>query len=83
MAQRWPRPLRKRSSASAKALRSLGPRAAGPPVLTPVLIASVECTAGLLADPAELRMNWLHVLVAFDIIFLAGSYLLCDTLLEE
>ena len=53
------------------------------PVLTPVLIASVECTAGLLADPAELRMNWLNVLVAFDIIFLAGSYLLCDTLLEE
>ena len=53
------------------------------PVLTPVLIASVECTAGLFADPAELRMNWLNVLVAFDIIFLAGSYLLCDTLLEE
>jgi heme exporter protein B len=53
------------------------------PVLTPVLIASVECTAGLLTEPAELRMNWLNVLVAFDIIFLAGSYLLCDTLLEE
>jgi heme exporter protein B len=53
------------------------------PVLTPVLIASVECTAGLLADPAELRMNWLNVLVAFDVIFLAGSYVLCDTLLEE
>jgi len=53
------------------------------PVLAPVLIASVECTAGLLADPAELRMSWLNVLVAFDIIFLAGSYLLCDTLLEE
>jgi heme exporter protein B len=53
------------------------------PVLTPVLIASVECTAGLLAEPAELRMNWLHVLLAFDVIFLAASYLLCDTLLEE
>jgi heme exporter protein B len=53
------------------------------PVLTPVLIASVECTAGLLADPAELRMNWLNILLAFDVIFLAGSYILCDTLLEE
>ncbi|MBI1749774.1 MAG: heme exporter protein CcmB [Acidobacteria bacterium] len=53
------------------------------PVLTPVLIASVECTAGLLGDPAELRMNWLNVLIAFDVIFLAASYLLCDTLLEE
>jgi heme exporter protein B len=53
------------------------------PVLTPVLIASVECTAGLFADPAELRMNWLNVLLAFDVIFLAGSYILCDTLLEE
>ncbi|MCL4523435.1 MAG: heme exporter protein CcmB [Acidobacteria bacterium] len=53
------------------------------PVLTPILIASVECTAGLFAEPAELRMNWLQVLVAFDIIFLAASYLLCDTLLEE
>jgi heme exporter protein B len=53
------------------------------PVLTPVLIASVECTKGLLADPAELRMNWLNILLAFDVIFLAGSYILCDTLLEE
>lgn len=53
------------------------------PVLTPVLIASVECTIGLLAEPVELRMNWLNVLIAFDIIFLAVSYLLCDTLLEE
>ncbi len=53
------------------------------PVLTPVLIASVECTAGLLSDAAELRMHWLSVLMAFDVIFLAASYLLCETLLEE
>ncbi|HEV8384388.1 MAG TPA: heme exporter protein CcmB [Candidatus Acidoferrales bacterium] len=53
------------------------------PVLTPILIASVECTSGLLADPPELRMNWMNVLIAFDIIFLAVSYLLCETLLEE
>ena len=53
------------------------------PVLTPVLIASVECTAGLFADPAELRTSWLNVLLAFDVIFLAGSYILCGTLLVE
>jgi heme exporter protein B len=53
------------------------------PVLTPILIASVECTAGLLAEPARLQMNWLNVLIAFDVMFLAASYLLCETLLEE
>jgi heme exporter protein B len=53
------------------------------PVLTPILIASVECTAGLLAETPELRTNWLNVLIAFDIIFLAVSYVLCETLLEE
>ena len=46
------------------------------PVLTPVLIASVEATAGLLAEPAELRLNWLKILVGFDVVFLAASYLL-------
>jgi heme exporter protein B len=53
------------------------------PVLTPVLIASVEATAGLLAAPPELRTNWLKMLAGFDIIFLAASYLLSDFLLEE
>jgi len=53
------------------------------PILTPVLISSVECTAGLLADPAELKRDWLQYLIGFDVIFLAASYLLCDYLLEE
>ncbi len=53
------------------------------PLLTPVLIASVECTAGLLAEPAELPAYRLGILAAFDVVFLAASYILCETLLEE
>lgn len=53
------------------------------PVLTPVLIASVECTTGLLSEPTELRGDWLKFLIGFDVIFLAASYLLCDYLFEE
>jgi heme exporter protein B len=52
-------------------------------ILTPVLISSVECTAGLLADPPVLKWDWLKFLVGFDVIFFAASYLLCDALLEE
>ena len=53
------------------------------PVLTPVLIASVEATVGLLADPPEVRANWLKMLFGFDLIFLTVSYLLCEFLFEE
>lgn len=53
------------------------------PVLTPVLIASVEATVGLLGDPPEVRANWLKMLVGFDVIFLTVSYLLCEFLFEE
>jgi heme exporter protein B len=53
------------------------------PVLTPVLIAAVQVTAGLLDDPPELPGQGLAVLVAFDVIFLAAAWLLSDYLLEE
>jgi heme exporter protein B len=53
------------------------------PILTPVLIACVEATAGLLANPPELRTDWLKFLVGFDIVFCAAGYLLSDFLLEE
>jgi heme exporter protein B len=53
------------------------------PILAPVLIASVECTAGLLAEPAAMRMEWLKFLIGFDVVFLAASYLLSGILLEE
>lgn len=53
------------------------------PVLTPVLIAAVTVTGGLLDDPPELSGRGLAVLVAFDVIFLAAAWLLSDYLLEE
>jgi heme exporter protein B len=53
------------------------------PVLTPVLIASTEATAGLLADPPALDRVWLLFLAAFDIIFLTASWLFGEYLLEE
>jgi heme exporter protein B len=53
------------------------------PVLVPLLIASVEATAELLADPAILDRTWIAVLVAFDVIFFATAWMLSDYLLEE
>jgi heme exporter protein B len=53
------------------------------PVLTPVLIASVEATAGLLTRPPSLAREWLAFLAGFDIIFLTAAWLLCGYLVEE
>jgi heme exporter protein B len=53
------------------------------PVLTPVLIASRETTAGLFDDPPELSATGIALLVACDIIFLTVSWLLFEYLLEE
>ncbi len=53
------------------------------PVLTPVLIASAEATAGLIGDPPVLERIWLLFLVAFDIVFLTATWLFGEYLLEE
>jgi heme exporter protein B len=53
------------------------------PVLVPLLIASVEATAELLANPPILDRTWIAVLVAFDVIFFATAWMLSDYLLEE
>ncbi len=53
------------------------------PALTPVLIASTEATASLLADPPALPRSGLVFLVAFDVVFLTASWLFGDYLLEE
>lgn len=53
------------------------------PVLTPVLIASTEATAGLLSDTPEVAASWVQVLVGFDIIFLTASFFVFAYLLEE
>jgi heme exporter protein B len=53
------------------------------PLLTPVLIASTEATAALLAQDPVLRLDWLGILVAFDAVFLTALWLFGEYLLEE
>ena len=53
------------------------------PALAPVLIASAEATAGLLAETPEFRREWLGFLVAFDVVFLTATWLFGEYLLEE
>lgn len=53
------------------------------PVLAPLLVAAVQATRALLADPPSLDQAWIVFLVAFDVIFMTASWLVCDFLLEE
>jgi len=53
------------------------------PLLSPVLIASVEATAGLLAREPAFDLTWVKILVGFDVVFLAALYLVADALVEE
>ena len=53
------------------------------PLLTPVLIASTEATAGLLDPNPELRVAWLGFLAGFDVVFLTALWLFGEYLLEE
>ncbi len=53
------------------------------PLLTPVLIASTEATAALLAEQPALRLDWVGFLAAFDIVFLTALWLFGEYLLEE
>src|SRR6266403_181994 len=53
------------------------------PLLTPVLIASTEATAALLAEKPELRLDWLGFLGGFDVVFLTALWLFGEYLLEE
>lgn len=53
------------------------------PILTPLLIAAVEATASLFAEPPALARQWLIFLAGFDVVFLTASWLLADFLVEE
>lgn len=53
------------------------------PLLTPVLIASTEATAALLAERPVLRLDWVGFLAAFDLVFLTALWLFGEYLLEE
>jgi heme exporter protein B len=53
------------------------------PLMTPVLIASTEATAGIMRDPSELSLVWIVFLTASDVIFLTAAWLFGEYLLEE
>jgi len=54
------------------------------PVIIPVMLASVKLTAAVLDGiPFADVQNWFSLLVAFDLIFLALSFMLFDYVMEE
>ena len=54
------------------------------PVVMPALIAAVKLTGGILDGlPLAAIMRWLHLLVGFDVIFLAVSYVCFEYVVEE
>lgn len=54
------------------------------PILLPALIAAVKLTSGLLDGlPWQEMRSWLLLLVGFDVLFIALSYLLFETVVEE
>jgi heme exporter protein B len=53
------------------------------PLLTPILIASTEVTAGLLEAEPVMRLGGLGILIAFDVVFLTALWLFGEYLLEE
>lgn len=54
------------------------------PVVVPVIIAAVKASANLLdGETLSEQGNWLRLLVAFNVIFLAVAYMTFDYVLEE
>ena len=54
------------------------------PVIVPLLIASVKLTGGFLDNiPLSDNMNWLQLLVVFDVIFIAVAFMTFDFVVEE
>jgi heme exporter protein B len=54
------------------------------PVIIPAMLAAVRLTSGILDDtPFEEFSQWLGLLVAFDLIFVAASFMLFEYVVEE
>ncbi|HEX9924655.1 MAG TPA: heme exporter protein CcmB [Anaerolineae bacterium] len=54
------------------------------PVVVPVMLSAVRLTSGILDQvPFEDVSHWLALLVAFDVIFIAASFILFDFVVEE
>lgn len=53
------------------------------PVIVPVLIAGVRVTGGILdGESLSDLSNWLQLLIAFDVLYLAASFLTFDVVVE-
>jgi heme exporter protein B len=54
------------------------------PVVLPVLIAAVKASTGILQgfEWAEIQ-SWMNMLIAYDVIFLAVSFMVFDFVVEE
>jgi heme exporter protein B len=54
------------------------------PIVVPVLIAAVRLTGGFLDNiPLSENINWLQLLVVFDIVFVAIAFVTFDYVVEE
>lgn len=54
------------------------------PIVLPVLIAAVRLTAGIMdAQPWPEIRRWMQLLVGFDVLFIALSYMVFDYVVEE
>lgn len=54
------------------------------PIVLPVLIAAVRLTAGIMdAQPWPEIRRWMQLLVGFDVLFIALSYVVFDYVVEE
>jgi heme exporter protein B len=54
------------------------------PLVIPVLISAVKASGGILQDlPFPEIKNWINLLVVYDVIFIAVSFMLFDYVVEE
>jgi heme exporter protein B len=54
------------------------------PVIIPVLVAAVKASSGFLQGSAMADIqSWLSLLVAYDVIFVAVSFMVFDYVVEE
>lgn len=55
------------------------------PIVTPVIVAGTKATAALLSQPINIdgAMIWLHLLIAFDVVFLLLAPLIFGALLSS
>jgi len=54
------------------------------PVIVPVLIAAVKASGGYLQDlPLDQILPWLNLLIVYDVIFIAISFMVFDYVVEE